>query len=648
MKTIFILFFLTVSLGHSQKKDVTKLGQVTMAELQMSRCAIDSKASALVLEENAYTYLSEKHNLDFKTDYYHRIKLFNRQSFDKATIEIQLYDQQKSDDIEAYSYHLENGKIIMTKLEKSQIFKKNIHKKWKEVVFTIPNLKEGSVIEYKYSVISPYPSINDWYFQSDIPKLKSDYTFSYLGNYKYNVRLVGFLKLDRKVTKVKKRCVMVPGIGRRGQSGYLSYGIDNIPAFKEEDYMLSKENFISKIVFDLISITRTDGVVTKYTQTWKDADKNFQKNWFDNQTNKEKFFKRRLPDSLLSVVNPVEKATGIFKFIQGRFTWNQRYWTQGSINLKEAFERRSGGVDVINLSLYNSLQAAGIECYIMTIATRENGLPTKLYPVTRDFNYIIVTTVLNGERYFLDATDKFMPFGQIPMRCLNGEGRVLDFDKGSYWETINPISNNIAKISVQLTLDEDNELTGKIHVQKKGYLASNNRKLLSVESEEDYLRDLESKMTDYEIEDYLSSNLKDLEAPLLESFTINPYEVIFDEDIVRINPFFYYQIQTNPFKLKERKYPVDYGYPRTYSYRITMDVPKGYKVISSPQAKAIGLPNKAGKFVLRSLVSDKKISLNYRFKIKKKVFTSQEYFYLKEFFNQTIKVYATPVEFQKI
>ena len=153
MKTIFILFFLSVSLGHSQKKDVTKLGQVTMAELQMSRCAIDSKASALVLEENAYTYLSEKHNLDFKTEYYHRIKLFNRQSFDKATIEIQLYDQQKSDDIEAYSYHLENGKIIMTKLEKSQIFKKNIHKKWKEVVFTIPNLKEGSVIEYKYSVI---------------------------------------------------------------------------------------------------------------------------------------------------------------------------------------------------------------------------------------------------------------------------------------------------------------------------------------------------------------------------------------------------------------------------------------------------------------------------------------------------------------
>ena len=85
--------------------------------------------------------------------------------------------------------------------------------------------------------------------------------------------------------------------------------------------------------------------------------------------------------------------------LSGRFTWNQRYWTQ-SINLKEAFERRSGGVDVINLSLYNSLQAAGIECYIMTIATRENGLPTKLYPVTRDFNYIIVTTVLNGERYF--------------------------------------------------------------------------------------------------------------------------------------------------------------------------------------------------------------------------------------------------------
>ena len=646
MKKIFILFFLAATFSYAQKKRATELGKVTIAELQMTSYVKDSTANALVLEANAYTYLSEKHNLDFKTDYYHRIKLFNKKSFDKATIEIQLYSEQKSDDIEAYSYHLQNGEIKKTKLEKSQVFKKDVNEKWKEVVFTIPDLKEGTVIEYKYSVISPYSFIDDWYFQSDIPKLKSDYTFSYLGNYKYNARLVGFLKLDRNVVEVKKRCVTVPGIGK-GDCAFLSYGVDNVPAFKEEDYMLSKENFNSKIVLDLISITRTDGAIKKYTQTWKDADKSLKKNYLDGQTNKKKFFEKRLPDSLLTNTDPLKKAEGIFKFIQRRFTWNKKNWTLKRINVRETFDKRNGGVDVINLSLYNSLQAAGIESYIMMIATRRKGLPTKLYPVTNDFNYIIVKAVLNGKSYFLDATDKFMSFGQIPMRCLNGEGRVLDFNKGSYWERIKPVLNSNAKIWVQLNFNNENELTGKINVQKKGYLASNNRKLLSSKSEEDYLGDLESKMIDYEIDDYAVSNKYDMKKAFSESFTLTPDEAIFDNNIVRINPFFYFRI-TNPFKLEERKYPVDFGYPRTYTYTVNMDIPKGYKVVSSPQEKAIRLPNKGGSFVLRSIVNDQKITLNYRYQIKKKIFSSQEYFYLKEFFNQISKIHNSHIEFQKI
>jgi hypothetical protein len=647
MKKIFILFLLMSSLSYSQKERTFKLGKTTLEEIKMSTYEKDTTANALVLHEKGQTYLSERHNLDFRTDYYHRIKLFDKKEFERATVSIELYDKERAEDIEAYSYHEENGKIVKTKLQKEQIFDKDLNEKWKEIVFTIPNLKEGSVIEYKYSVISPYTSIDNWYFQSDIPKLKSDYKFIYLGNYKYNVRLLGFLKLDRDDASVRKNCVDVPGIGV-GSCGVLEYGMDHVPAFTEEQYMLSKENFISHMKFDLISITRTDGRVKSFTQTWEDTDKNFEKNYLDGQTNKDRFFEKYLPEGLLAIQDPLEKTKKVYKHIQNHFTWNDQYWSFKNINLRDAYNQKKGGVDAINLSLYNSLQAANIESYIMMIATRDKAIPTKLYPVTKDFNYIIVKAVVDGKTYFLDATQKFLSFGQLPMRCLNGEGRVLDFKNGSYWEEILPVLKNRMRIWVQLEINDENELVGKVNVGQGGYFASDTREEMSRKSKDQYLNTIESRMIDYEIENYDIKAQFDLDKKLSESFTLVPDEAVFDADKIRINPFFYHRVQTNPFQLNERSYPVDFGYPRMYTYTVTLDVPKGYQVSSIPEETSVKTAAGSAEMTFRSNQIGEKITMSYKYQIKKKVYSSDEYYQLKEFYNKLIALHKSNIVFQKI
>ena len=320
--------------SFSQKKRSTKVGLTSIAELQLASYDKDTTANALVLYEHANTYLSEKYDLDFKTDFYYRIKLFDNTSFHRATIKVKLYKKEKIREIEAYSYNLENGNIVKTKLLASDVYTKDIDKNWTEVTFTIPAIKEGTVIEYQYSVISPYSRIDDWYFQSDIPKLKSDFTISYLGNYKYKIRLTGYLKLDRNDKKVEKNCLHVPRVGR-GDCANILYGIDNIPAFKEEDYMLSKENFISRISFDLISISRTDGSIIKFSKTWKDVDRSFKNDFFDGQIAKKKFFKNKLPKKIVETEDDLERAKLVYKLIQDRFNWNERYWTKKKIKIGE-------------------------------------------------------------------------------------------------------------------------------------------------------------------------------------------------------------------------------------------------------------------------------------------------------------------------
>ena len=369
------------------------MGQTTLDELKMAVYDKDSTATAVVLYEHANRYPDRENDEIPRTDYYFRIKILDKSSFDLANLTVNLYKKQKIEDISAITYNItEKGTMNTTYLSDTDIFTTKEQDTWTVKKFTLPNIKEGSVIEYKYSVLSPYLGINDWYFQSDIPKVKSEFDASILGNYTYNIRIIGYLKLDKDEPSVDKKCVIIDGIGE-GACAIYSYGMNNIPAFKEEDYMLSKKNYISRISFDLKSNTGYDGVTTDLTTTWKKADKALQSHFFNNQTSKKSFFKKYIPEEILTTENTLERAKKVYRFISNHFTWNDNYWTNEDAKVKNAFQEKTGDVGEINISLYNSLKAANIDANLVVLSTRKNGVPTKLFPVIYDYNYVIVQAI---------------------------------------------------------------------------------------------------------------------------------------------------------------------------------------------------------------------------------------------------------------
>jgi len=338
-KLVFLLLFIT-TVSFAQIKKSTKLGLIQRSELEMDVYQKDTTAKAVVLYEHANLYIDERNDFKFRTDFYYRIKLFKKEAFNKATISILLYKKETVKDIKAISYHLsKDGMVQKTYLLKTNIFTKQLDDKWKEVTFTLPNIKEGTVIEYTYSNLSPYSQLDDWYFQSDIPKVKSEYNSAILGNWKYNTRIVGFLKLDKDNPSIKKNCIDMPGVGK-GDCLLLSYGMNDIPAFTEEDYMLSKQNFISRLVFVLISYTDVRGNVKNYTKTWKHAEKSFKKGYLDGQTSKKRFFKKNLPPHIISEADELTKAKKTYRYIKDRFTWNEKYWSTKKLKIKNIFEKK--------------------------------------------------------------------------------------------------------------------------------------------------------------------------------------------------------------------------------------------------------------------------------------------------------------------
>ena len=636
-----------IMMGQQEKS--AKLGNTTLEELKMTTYTKDSIAGALVLYEEANRYPDESNQNSPRTDFYFRIKIFDKSAFDLANITVYLRKNERLIHTSAITYNLtETDHINKKYLNSKNIYTTKQSDFWRFKKFTLPNIKEGSVIEYKYSIISPYLDIDDWLFQSDIPKIKSVFKASILGNYKYNIKITGFQKLSVNNAKIKRDCVYVPGIGNGSCAEYV-YEMDTIPAFKEEAYMLSKKNYISKLSFDIVSKTSYRGEVKSYTTTWKKADANLKNYFFNNQISKKSFFKKELPLNITSIEDDLERAKKVFTFIQNHYTWNGNYWRNDDAKVKNAFNEKSGDIGEINLSLFNSLKAVGIDTKLVVLSTRNNGLPTKLYPIIFDYNYVLVQAEINNTLYYLDATDKFLAFGQIPLKTINGEARVLDFKEDSYWVTLKPKEKSIKNSIVQLSLNENGNFEGSFMTRLSGYFAKSKREKLAVINNDNYLDKFESEYVNIEVDDYKNKNLEVLDKKISETFKIR---LINDDNesndgTIKINPVLFDRVKNNPFKLEERNYPVDFGYSFNKNYSINITIPDNYTILQLPKDKAIALPDKGGSFIYKTLKQNNKITIYSRININRRIFSKDEYFNLKEFYKQIINTEKSLITLKK-
>jgi len=207
-KILLLTLLFSATFLNSQVEKSSKMGQTSLDELAMTVYDKDSTATAVVLYEHANIYLDKKNGFNTRTDFYYRIKILDQKAFDLANVVINSYKKEKIIDLKAITYNIsENGKIQTTNLNDNTIFKVEESEAWTAHKFTFPNIKVGSVLEYSYSKISPYSGIDDWYFQSDIPKIKSEFDAAILGNYKYNIRIIGYLNLDKDEPSIDKKCI---------------------------------------------------------------------------------------------------------------------------------------------------------------------------------------------------------------------------------------------------------------------------------------------------------------------------------------------------------------------------------------------------------------------------------------------------------
>ncbi|APZ46413.1 hypothetical protein BW723_08930 [Polaribacter reichenbachii] len=661
-----ILLVLVVFLQLSTVAQDYKFGKVSKAELEEEFYPLDSTADAAYLYRNQFThyeYDPSNDRFNVVKEVHNRIKIYSEEGFEKATDMFYYYspksgENEKFSYLRAYTFNLENGKVTKDKLSKKSIFNERRNERWAVRKITLPNIKVGSVLDIEYKISSPYyGKIDDLEFQFDIPVKKLEYNIEIPEFYKFNQLAKGYLSIRPKVSQKSNsfsyttKYRNVGGLNTSAGttfdntkinylSNILEFSETDIPALKDDEpYVSYINNYRGGLKFELkeIDFFKLGGTSKSFSTDWKSVSKAiFKSESFGEELEKTNYYKNDVQQLLANTATDFDKIAAVFQFVKTKIKWNGSYGKYTQKGVKKAYKENTGNVAEINLMLTSMLRFAGLDANPVLVSSRNNGIP--LFPTLDGFNYVVsAVTFSDGNYVLLDATELYSLPNILPVRALNWNGRMVRNDGSSSWVKLSSGKPASKENIMMLKITDDLMVEGMIRTKFENINALNFRADYNHIKEES-LRTKYEEENNIEIDDFNLKNKQDLNKPVLRTVKFISEDLI--EEIgnkIYIEPSLFLTTRTNPFKLEERKFPVDFNTARKVLNRVSMDIPEGYVVEKIPEPMAMVLPDNLGTFKYKVTQIGNKLKTFSVLEFKKPIIPAQYYVSLKDFYGKLVQ-----------
>jgi Domain of Unknown Function with PDB structure (DUF3857) len=655
MKINKLLSILLVSFSLSNAQDF-KLGKVTIAELEENQHPKDPSAVAAILFKKGEVRFDYSQDNGFVTitEVKTKIKIYKKEGYDFANQSvISFFGNGNKEFIsfdDAVTYNLVAGKIEKTKLKSDGEFDEKINKYRSRRKIVMPNIKEGSIIEFAYKITSPFiGSLRDWEFQSTIPVNYTEFSTYVPQYFEYKPNQKGFIfpkvtteKRERTISYFYKPTFVAGGDNSTTQEKLeftetqTNYVLQNLPAMKAEAYVNNIDNYTSSISNEILAVRFPNKPYENYATNWETvAKKIFEDDDFGQELTKTNYFEEDLKSRLSGLTIRDEKIATIYNFVKEKVKWNKYYGYGCDEGVKKAYKDGAGNVAEINLMLTAMLRYAQIEANPILLSTRSNGIA--LFPSRAAFNYVIAGVETPEGLILLDAADRFATPNVLPLRDLNWYGRLIRKDGTS--TEVDLIPKTVAKEVSNLTvaISEDGSINGKIRKQYTNHNALEYRDENVVLAKDAYLEKLEKQFNNIEISEYIRDNDTEVSKPIVETFSFKDtkgVEII--NNRIYISPLFFLSTKENPFKQEVREYPVDFGFPDETKFNINIDIPTGYKIENLPVAAALTTGENIANFRYNITNTDEKIQISITSTINVPIIPADYYDILKEYFQKSI------------
>jgi hypothetical protein len=252
--------------------------------------------------------------------------------------------------------------------------------------------------------------------------------------------------------------------------------------------------------------------------------------------------------------------------------------------------------------------------------------------------------IFNDKKILLDATDRLLPIGILPERCLNGRGYAISNQNPGWVDLVAPKSRTGG--ASKLTLSSNGEFTGELKITSDGYYGRKSRNSFLTLGESEYLKSFQTGK-DFQITKAEFQHTHKLDKPLEEKYDIKLEAVEGAPGTLYFSPIYYLNEQENPFKLEKREYPVDFGSAFERTFVITLTLPDNYALDEIPESKIFSMPQGAGRYLYNVNVTGNVINITSMLSINRSLFSQDEYPALREFYNLVVAKQAEQIVLKK-
>lgn len=666
-----LFIFLLGSVIHAQN---FKFGKVSKEELeeQVHPTNKDANAAVLYRSQNTYYDFNERSGFTLITEVHERIKIYNKDGFDWATKEISYFrndeDEEKISNVKGYTYNLVKGKVVDEKLRNNGIFEEEATNYKLKTKLTMPAINEGSVIEYSYTLRSPFiTTIDVTPLQYSIPINKLDVQIEipeFLGfKYHINPRSPLYFSIKTKINsfnyvttnQVRESGNIWNTTRQTNKTSRLEFQQnvylveeENIPALKEENYVDYLGNYSAFIKWELQFTKFPNSKIENYSSTWEGVAKTiYDEGGLGSELNRTGFFEEDVDALLVGIVDAPSKAQAIFNFVRNKVKWNDYLGFVAENGVKKAYKEGKGNVGDINILLTSMLNYAGLQADPVLVSTRNNGIP--LFPTRNGYNYIVSGWHYNGGIILLDATDSNVGFGELPYRARNWQGRIIKKEGSSDFINLMPNYTSKNLRTVNFKFNEDLSLTGKCSKLYSGLEAKSYRDNYTPLNIDEYIKILEKDKGNIIIKDVNKQNEKLIGSEIKESYSFQLKDAVEEiSDKIYLKPLLFTAISENPFKAEERAFPIFFNYPKVESNTVNLIIPNGYEVEHIPESGISDFKN--GAIVYKYLIAQNGNFLRIEsvLEMKDVVFSPLDYENLKEFYSLLVEKQTEAIVLKKI
>ena len=643
----FIITLLFIFISHQEfaQKGLPSFGKIDKSDLEMKDCDFDKGADAFKLIDWGSVYYDRGTSgiTTFKTVFEQRvrIKILKEKGLSYANVTIPYYghnNDEKMLSIDAYSYNIDDaGNIKTTQVSKSSIYTKKINRNFSELIIAFPEIKVGSVIEYRYTMEREvWTHIKNWYFQGRIPVRYSEYMIKIPTMLRFTEQPSIVDKMETK-EDVFEDMISIDNSAYNIKTLKKNYIMRNLIGIRNEPYMGAAEDYMQRLEFQLSQFDMGNGEVRDLRTKWSDVIENELKKPedFGMQLEKEVTAADEIVSQAKQMPDAESKIRFIYNYVRRNLNWNGGESIYAFEGISKALEKKTGSSGDINLLLINLLKKAGVKVSPILFSTRDNGLVNTFYPSVQQFNTVMAYAQGNDKPYVLDATDKVSSYKLTPVSVVNTKGFLVEGENGKWIEVIENKSKYKVMTALHGVIDEAGVMKGDGLVNCSGYAKKERCK--------DWIADKEKFKQEYFSANNAAVKIEDLAVNNIEVDSL-PLEqkVKFTTTLNSSGNYRYFTInlfsdlEKNPFIADERLTDVDFGYLQEYMIFGNYTIPEGYIFDELPENISLVMPDNSIVFNRFLKAEDNLLNVRITVDFKNSFYPAAGYPEFKEYYKKLI------------